>query len=71
MKVLKRSCVCLCIKISWKGSVSAETDGPVGISALWRDWGFVGSEAKPFVSASFSLLQQSFRTPLCINNLEK
>lgn len=70
MKILKRNCVCLCIKISWKESVSAKTDGPVGISVLWRDWGFVQSEAKHFISASFSLLEQPFLTPLFINNLQ-
>lgn len=30
-------------------SVSEETDKPVGFSALWRDWNFVGSKANLFI----------------------
>lgn len=29
--------------------VSAETDEPVGISVLWRDWNFVVSGSKYFI----------------------
>lgn len=30
--------------VSWKESASAETDGLIGSSVLWRDWNFVGLE---------------------------
>lgn len=30
-------------------SMSAETDGPIGILVPWRDWNFVSSEANYFI----------------------
>lgn len=32
------------MKNSWKETVSVKTDGPIGISVLWNDWTFAGSE---------------------------
>lgn len=47
-KILKRSCLAVNIK-SWKESVSTETDGPIGISELGRNWNIVDSQANYFI----------------------
>ena len=44
-----------CTKISWKESVFSENYGQIGISVLWRDWTFVGSEAYDIIRNNHSL----------------
>lgn len=46
----------LCLAVNGKPpgvSVSAGTDGSIGISELWRDWNIAGSDTSYFILGSF------------------
>lgn len=47
-KIPKKT-LCLAVKPLEGVSVSAGTDRSIGISVLWRNWNFAGSEASYFI----------------------
>lgn len=69
MKILKRSCVWLCIKISWKESVLAKTDDQLESQYCGETGVLWGQRLSTLSRAGFSLLDQPFLTRLFINNL--